>query len=137
MSSLRSTIRRPTLFAPDGVVDQTAQHDLKRRHPTGLAIFGYGDLLLDDILQDGADAAAALCSPFWIAAFHALTRVPLALTKFAASPIRRPRRRRRVTLRPEPIGRMEIVLSGGKRIIVGADVDATALARVVRTLARR
>jgi len=38
---------------------------------------------------------------------------------------------------PEPAGRMEIVLSGGGRIIVGADVDATALARVVRTLRRR
>jgi transposase len=38
---------------------------------------------------------------------------------------------------PETIGRMEIVLSGGERIIVGADVDAPALARVVRTLARR
>ena len=37
----------------------------------------------------------------------------------------------------EPIGRMEIVLSGGERIIVGMDVDATALARVVRTLTRR
>jgi len=37
---------------------------------------------------------------------------------------------------PEPIGRMEIVLSGGERII-GVDVDATALARVVRTLTRR
>ena len=36
-----------------------------------------------------------------------------------------------------PIGRMEIVLSGGERIIVGMDVDATALARVVRTLTRR
>jgi hypothetical protein len=29
------------------------------------------------------------------------------------------------------------VLSGGERIIVEADVDATALARVVRTLTRR
>lgn len=38
---------------------------------------------------------------------------------------------------PEPIGRMEIVLSGGERIIVGMDVDATALARVIRTLTRR
>jgi transposase len=37
----------------------------------------------------------------------------------------------------ESIGRMEIVLAGGDRIIVGADVDATALARVVRALARR
>ena len=38
---------------------------------------------------------------------------------------------------PESIRRMEIVLAGGERIIVGADVDATALARVVRALARR
>jgi transposase len=38
---------------------------------------------------------------------------------------------------PEPSGRMEIVLAGGERIIVNADVDATALARVVRALARR
>ena len=38
---------------------------------------------------------------------------------------------------PEPIGRMEIVLSGGERIIVGMDVDATALARVVITWTRR
>jgi transposase len=38
---------------------------------------------------------------------------------------------------PESIGRMEIVLPGGERIIVGVDVDATALARVVRTLTRR
>ena len=36
-----------------------------------------------------------------------------------------------------PAGRMEIVLGGGERIVVGADVDATALARVVRALARR
>jgi transposase len=36
-----------------------------------------------------------------------------------------------------PAGRMEIVLGGGERIVVGADVDATALARVVRALVRR
>jgi transposase len=34
-------------------------------------------------------------------------------------------------------GRMEIVLAGGERIIVGADVDAAALARVVKALTRR
>jgi len=34
-------------------------------------------------------------------------------------------------------GRMEIVLACGERIIVGADVDAAALARVVRALSRR
>jgi transposase len=37
---------------------------------------------------------------------------------------------------PEPVGRMEIVLGGGERIIVGADVDAAALARVVGALRR-
>jgi transposase len=34
-------------------------------------------------------------------------------------------------------GRMEIVLSAGEHIIVGADVDAAALARVVKALSRR
>ena len=38
---------------------------------------------------------------------------------------------------PESVGRMEVVLAGGERIMVGADVDETALARVVRALARR
>ena len=32
------------------------------------------------------------------------------------------------------MGRMEIVLVGGERILVGADVDATALARIVKAL---
>ena len=35
------------------------------------------------------------------------------------------------------MGRTEIVLVGGERIIVGADVDATALARIVKALERR
>jgi transposase len=35
------------------------------------------------------------------------------------------------------MGRMEIVLVGGERIIVGADVDATALARIIKALTRR
>jgi transposase len=34
-------------------------------------------------------------------------------------------------------GRMEIDLPTGERIIVGADVDATALARVLKALGRR
>lgn len=34
-------------------------------------------------------------------------------------------------------GRMEIVLAGGSRVIVGPDVDASALARVVAALAER
>jgi transposase len=36
-----------------------------------------------------------------------------------------------------PAGRMEIALVGGERIVVGADVDASALARVVKALSRR
>jgi transposase len=34
-------------------------------------------------------------------------------------------------------GRMEIVLSSGERVIVGADVEAAALARVLKALVRR
>ena len=34
----------------------------------------------------------------------------------------------------EPVGRMEIVLGAGERIIVGADVDTIALARVIKAL---
>jgi transposase len=34
-------------------------------------------------------------------------------------------------------GRIEIVLAGGDRVIVGADVDAAALTRVVKVLGRR
>ena len=34
-------------------------------------------------------------------------------------------------------GRMEIALVGGERIVVGADVDAAALARVAQALSRR
>jgi transposase len=37
----------------------------------------------------------------------------------------------------EPVGRMEIVLTSGERIVVGADVDASSLARVVKALSRR
>jgi transposase len=35
------------------------------------------------------------------------------------------------------VGQMEIVLVGGERIIIGADVDAPALVRVVKALSRR
>jgi hypothetical protein len=38
---------------------------------------------------------------------------------------------------PASMGRMEIVLVGGERVLVGADVDATALARIVKALGRR
>ena len=35
------------------------------------------------------------------------------------------------------VGRMEIVLAAGERILVGADVDTAALVRVVKALSRR
>ena len=38
---------------------------------------------------------------------------------------------------PSQVGRMEIVLNSGERIVVGADVDASSLARVVKALSRR
>ena len=38
---------------------------------------------------------------------------------------------------PGSMGRMGIVLVGGERIIVGADVDAGALARITKALSRR
>jgi len=38
---------------------------------------------------------------------------------------------------PAAAGRMEIALVGGERIVVGADVDAAALARVLNVLWRR
>ena len=44
-----------------------------------------------------------------------------------------------VTVAPEPsatAGRMEMVFTGGERILFGADVDAGALARIVKALRR-
>lgn len=38
---------------------------------------------------------------------------------------------------PGSAGRMEIVLVSGERIIVGADVDAMAVARIIKALTRR
>lgn len=38
---------------------------------------------------------------------------------------------------PEAPGKIEIVLAGGDRVIVGADIDAAALSRVIKVLARR
>ena len=35
------------------------------------------------------------------------------------------------------VGRMEIVLAAGERILVGVDVDTAALARIVKALSRR
>jgi transposase len=38
---------------------------------------------------------------------------------------------------PGPVGRMEIVLAAGERIVVGPGVNGAALARVVKALSRR
>ena len=55
----------------------------------------------------------------------AMTFVPAAITPEAAPTV-------------SPLaGRMEIVLADGGRIIMGKDVDAAALARVVKVLSRR
>jgi len=58
----------------------------------------------------------------------AVTFVPAAITTEAAST---------VSSESPLAGRMEIVLAGGDRIITGKDVDAAALARVVKVLSRR
>ena len=59
---------------------------------------------------------------------EAVTFVPATITTEAAP-----------TAPPEPpvVGRMEIVLADGDRIIMGKDVNAAALARVVKVLSRR
>ena len=38
---------------------------------------------------------------------------------------------------PSSMGRIEIVLVGGERVIVGPDIDTTALARIIKALTRR
>jgi transposase len=55
----------------------------------------------------------------------AVTFVPAAITTEAAPTV------------SAVVGRMEIVLADGDRIIAGKDVDAAALARVVKVLSRR
>ena len=69
-----------------------------------------------------------LASARGLAAADVVTFVPAAITCGPAA-----------AKAPAPVqaGRMEIVLGGGERVIVGADVDATALARVVKVLSRR
>jgi transposase len=58
----------------------------------------------------------------------ALTFVPAAITAEAAPA---------VSPASSVTGRMEIALASGDRVIVGVDVDAAALARVVKVLSRR
>jgi transposase len=59
----------------------------------------------------------------------AITLVPATITAESTPPLPR--------VPSAPAGRMEIVLAGGERVLVGADVDAAALARVVKALSRR
>jgi len=58
-----------------------------------------------------------------------VTFVPATITADPAPPIAPPAR--------AGTGRMEIALAGGDRVTVGADVDAAALARVLKVLSRR
>jgi len=58
-----------------------------------------------------------------------VTFVPATITAAPAPTISPPS--------PETVGGMEIVLASGDRIIVGIDVDAAALSRVVKVLLRR
>jgi len=62
-------------------------------------------------------------------ACHAVKMLPVAVIPDIAPPI--------VETVSEAAGRMEIVLAAGDHIVVGADVDAAALARVVKALSRR
>jgi len=78
-------------------------------------------------------ASAAALQP--AAAETAPTFTPVTVTSEAtetAVPAIAGARREAVT-----VGRMEIALANGRRIVVGMDVDADALARVVEVLERR
>ena len=60
---------------------------------------------------------------------RAVTFVPATIAADPAPPIAPTAR--------AAVGRMEIALAGGDRVTVGADVDAAALARVLKVLSRR
>jgi transposase len=59
----------------------------------------------------------------------AMTLVPATITAESTPTLPR--------VPPAPVGRMEIVLTSGERVLVGADVDTAALARVMKALSRR
>jgi transposase len=61
---------------------------------------------------------------------HGVTFVPAVISPSPVSLAASPER-------PTLAGRMEIALAGGDRVIVGADVDAAALRRVLEVLSRR
>ena len=97
-------------FAPGGSVSKVAQR--------------YGvnaNLLFTWRRQDGRANAVGGQEPI------ELLPVTIADAGSAASPV----------AAASPARRMEIVLIGGERIVVGADVDASSLARVVKALSRR
>jgi transposase len=80
-----------------------------------------------------------------IAAGDAVTLVPAVITTAGSSPPRQPRGQghddaiddRSAVPPPAMLGRMEIVLMGGARIIVDKNVNAAALARVIGVLERQ
>ena len=73
--------------------------------------------------------AVAAAVPEKAPAGRAVTFVPATITADPVPAIPPPP--------PSAAGRMEIALAGGDRVTVGSDVDAAALARVIRVLARR
>lgn len=79
-----------------------------------------------------------------IAASDAVTLVPAVITTAGSSSPRQPRGQghdaiddRSAVPPPAMLGRMEIVLMGGARIIVDKNVNAAALARVIGVLERQ
>lgn len=60
---------------------------------------------------------------------HAMTFVPATIIAEPAASMS--------STSPASTGRMEIILTGGERVIVGADVDVSVLGRVLKVLGRR
>jgi transposase len=96
-------------FAPGASVSKVAQR------------YGVNANLLFTWRRDARSTASGGTQPF------ELVPVRVADERSPAAPV----------AAPGPIGRMEIVLAAGERILVGADVDSAALARVVKALSRR
>jgi transposase len=76
-----------------------------------------------------ADTDAAGFVPALVVSEHPMADMPTDFSPHSSPP---------QSGRSEPAaGRMEIVLSGARRVIVGADVDGAALTRVIAALERR
>ena len=72
--------------------------------------------------QNARSAARGGAEPFELLPVRVRTKAPAAPVEAVARVF---------------VGRMEIVLAAGERILVGVDVDTAALGRVVKALSRR